>query len=201
MAQVHIDRWLLTVLKMQILSQIQECTASYKYADSDGRPTGPILDAFSQFFWTNTATAWQNVATTRLRFLSVTTRDLSPGNDVEGAYTIPGTVTGNVNSEPLPLSTSNVLSLKTSHVGRSGHGRMFLPSTGEVDLVEGVFSTTYTTLTNALGLAINNISGLATLHTQQIVASRKDLKLYPVTSWQNDNIPDSQRRRLQGRGR
>jgi hypothetical protein len=201
MAQVHIDRWLLVILKMAILSQIQEVTASYKYADSDARPTGPTLDAFSQFFWTTIATAIGNVTTNRLRFLSVTTRDLSPANDLEGAYTIPGTVLGVVNSEPLPLGVSNVISWKTSHVGRSGHGRLYCPSTGEVDMVEGVFSNTYVVLANALGTAINNVSGLLTLHTQQNVASRHDGKLYPVTSWGNDIIPDSQRRRYQGRGR
>jgi len=201
MAQAHIDRWLLVVLKMAILSQIQEITASYKYADSDVRPTGPVLDGFAQVFWTSIATAIGNVATNRLRFLDVRVRDLSPTNDVEGGYTIPGTVLGVVNSEPLPLGSTNCLSWKTAHVGRTGHGRMYLPSTGEVDLVEGVLSTTYTVLTNALGTAINNVSGLVTLHTQQVVASRKDLKLYPVSTWTNDNIPDSQRRRLQGRGR
>lgn len=100
-----------------------------------------------------------------------------------------------------PAYTSMVASLGTSHAGRSGRGRMYLPTTALAltagtlqssapssitSCVKGLLSALTVTMTVG-GSSVTNLVG---------VQSRKNNTLYLVTSISCDSIPDTQHGRL-----
>lgn len=201
MVAVHIDRWLHVKLRSQMLGQTFITTCSYQYANDDARPDGAALVTFATAWWNAVKSQLQGMTPTVLEFLDVTVRDMSPTNDVEGVYTIPGTVNGTLAADTLALNVTNVLSLRSAVVGRAGRGRMFMLPSTEDQVTASLWTSAFVLAMANLASIVIGFTGTSALHVTFVIASRKQLKLYRVTGYVADNIPDSMRRRLQGRGR
>jgi hypothetical protein len=111
----------------------------------------------------------------------------------------PGTGTGDAS----PSSAAVVLSKKSGATGRSFNGRLFMPGIGENsinhDTIGTSWITTLTTVANAI-LLFRGAAGVSQTW-EAAVASKKLLVLVPFLTMVINNIIDSQRRRLTGRGR
>ena len=173
---------------------------NYGYTGADPRPSGGTLDEWAQFLWTTIADAIQALHTNRTRFLDIVVQDMSPINHVQGSYLLPANTVGDVNQEVSALNVAQVISWRTNQIGRSKRGRTYLGALPEGDVQDGVFTNLRMNLMQGYGLAVTSVSGLPNLHTFPVVASRSLNSLAIVTGWTFDNIPDTQRRRLQGRG-
>ena len=93
-----------------------------------------------------------------------------------------------------PKETSLVTSLRTLIPGRSGRGRFYMPATGIAMTAGGVIAsnTAVDDFADAVKTMFDDL-GSATWAVS--VASFSKGHLYPVTSFQVDNKPDTQRRR------
>lgn len=108
----------------------------------------------------------------------------SVAQEVEAAPADVGVGSESVDS--LPSINAAVISLKTTHPGRSGRGRMFLPGIPE-DKQQGskldpVFITAAAAFLACMVAAFVNSDPLATPFFHWSVRSRKDTANYPITT-------------------
>lgn len=196
---VYIPNWLFVRLEMSFNGQQVINTFSYKY--SGGAPGAAALTDFATQWWTAVKPSYQALSSTALRFLSVTVRDMAASSGGQVVYNIPGTVLGSNSNDPLPGGTTLAVGARSATVGRYARGRFYIPPTGEDTQTAGVFSNAFMTLVTNLTLAVGNFIGPVSLPAQVAVASRKKVALYLITNYVWDNLVDSMRKRLVGRGR
>lgn len=104
-------------------------------------------------------------------------------------------------------NVSLTMSERTGLAGRAHRGRIYIPAVGEVDVPSSDIASS--ALVTLLGTAIANlIFGFTTsegvlgiFHRPQLLPHPLDNKIDNVTSYVIEDIIDSQRRRLPGRGR
>lgn len=125
------------------------------------------------------------------------------GVDLAVTPSIPGTRPGVAEAANVSLT----LSERTGKAGRAHRGRFYAPSLaeGDVSATDTASSVLVTQLSNAIA---NLVFGFTTSEGLFSVFHRPGLLPHPldntfdlVTSWVVENIVDSQRRRLPGRGR
>lgn len=137
----------------------------------------------------------------------VQVRLLDPGNplavDLPVIPAIPGTRAGNPDAGNVTVT----LSERTGLAGRAHRGRIYAPSLTEADVgdTDLLSSVAVTQFSNAIA---NLIFGFSTNGATPVIFHRPQLIPHPldntfdiVTTWVLENIIDSQRRRLPGRGR
>jgi len=117
-----------------------------------------------------------------------------------GSYTPPVLPTGSKAGDPLPANTACVISLKTGLSGRTAHGRLYA-----FGFVDGDATGSYITSGNIVSLsnlasAMLAWAGGTGIAVDYCVLSLKDEALRPINGYSVDNVVDSQRRRLPGRG-
>lgn len=108
--------------------------------------------------------------------------------------------TGGNTSAALPYQVAAVLSLHTTHAGRSGRGRMFLPGFCEDsnDLTGSIEPATKTAIL-AFGAALMALTSEAGEDVTWSVLSRLNANIYPIDSVTCDSRWDIQRRRANRR--
>lgn len=155
--------------------------------------------------WWNTI--YRTAVPAAVALTQVQVRLLDPSNplavDFPVAPSIPGTRAGTSEAANVSLS----LSERTGLAGRAHRGRIFMPSVSEIDV-----SVTDQATSVLVGLAANAIAnlifGFTTTSAFPCVFHRPGLLPRPldnlydlVTSYVVEDLIDSQRRRLPGRGR
>jgi len=198
-APIYIPNWLFVRLEASFAGQQVINTFSYKFTGSAPSVVG--LTDFAIGWWNAVNPALRACTSTGVRFLSVTVRDMSSSSGGQVVYNIPGTITGSLAADALPGGSTLAVGTRSAVVGRYSRGRFFLMPTTEDQQSSGTWSNTFMSLITALTLAIGNYTGPVTLPANFAVASRKKLLLYLVTNLVWDNLVDSMRRRLVGRGR
>lgn len=201
MATVLIDRWLRITLQGFQFDQRFEHVLSYSYGGADPRPTETDLNNIAFAFWTAINTNYRALMPTISYVSDVFVEDRSPSNRVQGHYTVPSPNQGTAAGDCLPFSASETISFKTGEIYKGGHGRCYLPAGVEGFTLNGLYSSAYLVLVAAFAanLAAFHLAGSQSL--QHVVARQQPGYLKNVKSYAFDYIPDSQRRRLQGRGR
>lgn len=107
---------------------------------------------------------------------------------------------GSENSTPMPMQMSIVMSLHTTHAGRSGRGRVYLPGFCESSNVGlGVILASTVETVIDLGEALATISSANAEDVGFGVLSRKNGVTYAVTTVTADDRWDVQRRRANRR--
>lgn len=91
-----------------------------------------------------------------------------------------------------PYQVAAVTTLRTGTPGRSGRGRMYWPASGAGIAGAGLFGGDLNTLTDKLALLFTAISSGG---DHACVVSLTDSVTRPITSVDNDQVPDTQRRR------
>lgn len=115
-------------------------------------------------------------------------------------------VAGTLADFPLPSNVSYAIQFKTNNRGRSFRGRNYVPCLGTSQAAD---NTVTNTARSALTLAYQAIGAAGGTDWEQVVVSRYHNKAprtvgiaTPITAYTTaDNIVDSMRRRLPGRGR
>jgi len=197
----EIDRWLSITLRGYQFDQQFENDFSYQYQGSDPRPTDTDLVAVGNAFWAFVATSQRGIIGGLSYFSTVKVEDHSPTNRVQGIYTIPSPSGGTLAGDSLPFNVSEVIGFKTGEIYRGGHGRAYTPASTELVTNNGLYTAAYIVL---IAVAAANLAGFhfgGPLAMQHVVARQTPGYLRAVRSYTFDYIPDSQRRRLQGRGR
>jgi len=160
-----------------------------------------LAEAAYEWF-TNQVYAW---CSSELTCVSVETTDLTSQFGPAGSYvpTTPGA--GAITQGSVPNNAAIVVSFRTASRGRRARGRNYIagiPLTGIVG-VNLVDPSYINGLTAAYQVFDQEVSAMTTWIWKHIVVSRADGvgTRYPVTSVGfTDNVLDSQRRRLPGRG-
>jgi hypothetical protein len=198
---VLIDRWLVVTLKGYQFDQQFENVLAYRYADTDPRPDEAVLNAQASAFWAAVGTNVRALVPPLTYFSEVVVEDRTPSNRIQGHYLIPtpnaGTQAGDINT----FNQSECISFKTGEIYKGGHGRCYLGATAEGATLNGLFTAAYFAAVAVYAASLASFHGTGTLHLLHAVARQTAAKLRNVTSYSWDYIPDSQRRRLQGRGR
>lgn len=134
-------------------------------------------------------------------------RLLDPTNPLAVDLPVIPTIAGTRAGSPDAGNVSVTLSERTGLAGRAHRGRIYAPSLMETDVsdTDTLASVTVTSLANAIA---NLIFGFSTNSAFPVIFHRPGLIPKPldnafdlVTSYVLENIIDSQRRRLPGRGR
>ena len=196
---VFIPQWLFVRLEMSFNGQQVINTHSYKYAGS--APGVTALTDFATGWWNAVKSQYQATTSNNLRFLSVTVRDMGASSGGQVVYNIPGTVLGGLIADPLPPGATLAIGTRSATVGRFSRGRFFLPPSTEDQQSAGIWSNAFMSLITNLTLAVGGYTGPVTLPANYAVASRKKVALYLITNLVWDNLVDSMRKRLIGRGR
>lgn len=102
----------------------------------------------------------------------------------EGSITLTTDNVGGETAESLPSTNAAVLALRSSHPGRSGKGRMFLPGISEVQQANSLLNPTFITAAVAYLLCMkqqfSEQDPPATAQFVWNIHSRKDAAFYPI---------------------
>jgi len=109
---------------------------------------------------------------------------------------------GTVSGDSLPSTNAMVIALQTSHVGRSGKGRMFLPGIPESkqasSLVDATFIAAAVAFLACMFAAYRAADPPAAAQFIWVLHSRKDNQFYPITGGAPRNVVASMRSRKVG---
>jgi len=126
------------------------------------------------------------VLTTEIVLAGADVRNTSGSVAQEATVSLIGDNEGTTASEGLPTIDAAVVKLKTTHPGRTGRGRMFLPGIPELhqhnSLVDATFVAAAVAFLACMATAFINSDPLATPFFHWCVRSRKDNQMYPISS-------------------
>ena len=148
----------------------------------------------------------KNSLVTSQALVAVVMTDLTTQNGPTATYTAGLPITGTGGSDPLPANCAITVTKRTAKRGRSYRGRIYSlgASLGNVngDLIDnGFVAGLVARWSNAISLT--TASGtwpMVVVSRYHNNAPRITAEITPVTSMDADNVVDSQRRRLVGRG-
>jgi hypothetical protein len=175
-------------------------TAGGNFSGSDVIALGTELAA-----WWNARLKSLQPNTLMLESIQVQALHVEPGIPVETAVGTIGTSPGSI----APGNVTMCVTLRSSTGGRSGRGRIYHVGLETRMYVGDIINTTFHPLlqTAYQHLRTLNASGNTSAYQLAVVSrfsnneQRAEGVAYPVTNVTADNIIDSQRRRLTGRGR
>lgn len=165
-----------------------------------GRPTEAQLITLCTAWFTNVWPALQATLSNTYTLVLVEATDRYDVLGAYGSYTPPVLPTGSKSGDPLPANDNCVISLKTGLSGRTAHGRLYAFGFTDADTTGSYLTSGNIVLLSNLAIAMVAFAGGTGIATDWCVLSLKDVALRPVNGYAVDNVMDSQRRRLPGRG-
>lgn len=165
-----------------------------------GRPTEAQLITLCTAWYTTVWPALQALMSVGYTLTLVEATDRYDVLGAYGSYTPPVLPTGSKSGESLPANVACVISLKTGLSGRTAHGRLYTFGYIEADTSGSFFNSANVVLASNLASAMLSFAGGVGIATDWCVLSLKDEALRPINGYSVDNVVDSQRRRLPGRG-
>jgi len=163
-------------------------------------PTPAQLNALCLDFWTTFSTTLLSLIDDSYVVRFIDAVDLSAPGGSTGSYTISSGGQGTRSGDPMPANVANVISWRTGRSGRSYRGRTYMFGMEDTDAFGSYFVTTYLTTLGLFALALLLYDGGPTLAVYTVVASETLAVLTPKTGYVINDVVDSQRRRLPGRG-
>jgi hypothetical protein len=158
------------------------------------------MGTLANMFVTWWSTQYRNLAWTGVALYQVQVRLYDPTNPLAFDLTLGTPAGGTVGSAPDPASATLSTSWRTGLAGRKYRGRFYTVGMVEAqsqdnDTVTSGYVTSAGTVATAL------LSDLAAAALSLVIFHRVDNTFTPVISTIVENLVDSQRRRLAGRGR
>lgn len=203
MAFIPVPNTVAVEIRMGLDGQRVENTLAFEYAVTPTEADANTLGDALIDWWDNQYSA--NLCSS-LGLVEVVLTDLT-ADDSFSVTRVPTTpVTGKQNLEPVPNSVAICISLRSSGRGRSSRGRNYIPAIPHdsvaLNRVTGSVLTQLTSAYNTLGTLADDAGAT------WVVISRSHNKIprttgvtFPITTVVfTDNVVDSQRRRLPGRG-
>lgn len=162
--------------------------------------TSTELDALCNDWWTTFGTALTGLLTGFyvVRFIEATDRSHEGG--ATGSYTVSAGGQGTRTGDATPANVANVISWRTGKSGRKNRGRTYLFGMSDIDLTGSYFNTSYLTPMGVFALSLLLYDGPPSLTVHKAVASISQLQMVRATGYVINDVADSQRRRLPGRG-
>jgi len=196
--QPYIDRWI--VLRVRVLHENSNIIYTFNMMGPIASPTEAQLTSLCSNFWTTFGSPLAALHGTQFTFALV---EATARYAVGGAY---GSFVPIVNSQgtkvggAAPANVAAVISWKTGLSGRSYHGRSYFSGWVISDFLQSILTSAQVTALSNLAQSLITYAGVVGCATDFVVASIKNLSLTPINGYVIDNIGDSQRRRLPGRG-
>lgn len=196
--QPVIPKWVRLVVKLlhesntMILGWDFQPTASGPYTNTQ-------LGDLAAGIWTAAGTSLLACMTAQWTVTAVEATDRSVVGGAFAAYT-PSPNVGTRTGDALPANCALVISKRTGYSGRVNHGRMYLPGANDGDAAQSIMSNAYMISANLLAAQLLSYGGPVSLPGEWSFPSIKQLAMKTITSTIIDNVLDSQRRRLPGRG-
>jgi len=196
--QPYVDRWI--KLNAKFLHEGSTMLFGMNLLGPIGRPTESQLITLCTAWLSTVWPALQAVMMNTYTLALIEATDRYAVSGAYGSYTPPVLPVGSKSGDPAPANVAGVISWKTGLSGRTAHGRTYVFGFGDTDLLGSYFNTGNVVLLSNLASAMMSFSGGVGIAVDFAVLSLKDEVLRPINGYAADNIVDSQRRRLPGRG-
>lgn len=196
--QPYVDRWIKLTAKFS--HEGSTMLFNMNLLGPVGRPTESQLLTLCTSWVSNIWPALQAIMTNAYQLTLVEATDRYAVSGAYGSYIPPTPQLGTKTGDSLPSSVALVISLKTGLSGRTAHGRVYLFGFRDADAVGSYMDSANVVLASNLATAMIGWAGGLGIATDYAVLSLKDEILRPVNGYAVDNVVDSQRRRLPGRG-
>lgn len=196
-AEPHINGWTQITVWYSDAGGQHSNVFNYKSATQPGPGE---MSGIASNFWSLVGTAYKAIMTAQHNIDKIEARTRWVGVNYFGVFyptqPQPGTVAG----DGLPNNAASVISWKSGARGRSFNGRTYMGGLGEGQVTLDTASSTLLTNLQTLANLIATFTNITGTPMTFVVASVKLLQLVPILKDVIDNIIDSQRRRLTGRG-
>jgi len=196
--QPYVDRWI--KLNAKFSHEGSTMLFGMNLLGPVGRPTESQLITLCTAWLSNVWPALQAcmMNTYTLNLIEATDRYAVGG--AYGSHTPAVLPSGSKTGDAAPANIAAVLSWKTGISGRTAHGRTYVFGFGDTDMGGSYFNSGNLVLLANLATAMMGWNGGLGIATDFAVLSLKDEVLRPINGYAADNVVDSQRRRLPGRG-
>lgn len=184
---------------MKYLQHNQERVNVLHFTKPGGAIDDGDLSDIAQFLDDWHANYLKNAQSNQLTLDQIQVTDISVPGGHQETLDLATPRPGALATSPAPGNVTNTLSLRTNRVGKRYRGRIYIPGLVDVDTGDDdtISSTQLARLAVVAGQLLIGVPGTMELG----VASRVGLFITPVLTLVLENIIDSQRRRLPGRGR
>jgi len=196
--QPYIDRWIL--LRVRGVHESNNFMYTFNLLGPIGRPTEAQLINLCTSFWTNFGAQLAGMHGTQFSFALVEATDRYAAGGAYGSYVPLANNVGTVAGDATPANVALCISWKTGLSGRSYHGRTYVTGFVDADFTQSIVGSAKITAWSNFAQAIITWAGGVGIATDFVIASIKHLTLQAVNGYVIDNVADSQRRRLPGRG-
>jgi hypothetical protein len=198
MAQPYIPGWIRLAAHIDHEGSSMLLIQDYKTPETN--VTGAMLNALCQDWWTTHSPSLVALLTQGyiVRFVEATDRSHAGG--ATGAYTVSSGGQGTRANDAMPASVANVISWRTGRAGRANRGRTYMFGMADTDAIGSYFISSYLTGLGLFALALLVYDGPPTLFVTKAVASVSQLEMVVATTYIINDVVDSQRKRLPGRG-
>jgi len=196
--QPVIPFWVRCVVKL--LHENNTMILGWDWKPSAAGPyTGVQLGDLAAGIWAAAGTSLLGCMTSQWTVQAVECTDRSVVGGAFASY-VPSPNAGTRAPDSTPANVAMVISKRTGFSGRVNHGRMYVPGANDGDVVQSIASNAYMISLNLLAGALLAYTGPSSLLGDWAFPSIKQLAMKTITSTIIDNVVDSQRRRLPGRG-
>ena len=162
-------------------------------------PTSTALTTLATSFATNTAPYYVALLHESCIFTEVIATDIGTTLGEQGSYTFPTGTHGGTSGDPNAANVACSAILKTGFRGRSRRGRKSYSCFAEGDTSGNTISSTQ--MGRVIALLASCYNSIGVLYFDWAVGSRKELASYIIRNVVvPDNLVDSQKTRLTGRG-
>jgi len=197
---VYIPGWLRIVATISHEGSTMLFPADYQYTTTGGMTAGQILECVTNW-WALLGAAWAANNASSYSVLQITGTDMAAAGRATATYVPTTNTSGTKAGDALPASAAAVATWRSGLTGRSNRGRTYFFGFQEQDTIGSFFTNGALATLGTLVADVKNFSnGTGAVPVSKVIPSRKKLLLTQVTSAFIDNIVDSQRRRLPGRG-
>jgi len=196
--QPYVDRWI--KLDAKFAHEGSTMIHSMNLLGPVSRPTESQLITLCNSWYTNVWPALQATMSNTYTLAIVTATDRYAVTGAFGSFTPAVLPSGSKAGDPLPANDNCVISLKTGLSGRTAHGRLYAFGFTDSDALGSYVTSAQIVLLSNLAIAMLAFAGGIGISVDWAVLSLKDEILRPINGYSVDNVIDSQRRRLPGRG-
>jgi len=193
----HINGWTQITVWWSDLGGNHSNVFSFKSAT---QPSPVEMQSIAQNFYTWIATAFKACLTGAHNVDRVEARTRWVGVNYFGNYYPPQPNPGTATGATLPNSGASTIAWKSGARGRSFQGRTFMGGISEALVTQDTIGSTLLVAYQTLANLVATFTNTPGTPMQFVIASVKLLQLVNVLRDVLDNIMDSQRRRLTGRG-
>jgi len=196
--QPYIDQWIR--LAVRGVHETNNFIYGFNLRGPVGRPTEAQLIGLCSNFWTNFGAQLAALHGTQFIFTNVEATDRYDTGGAYGNFVPVVNAIGTKATDAVPANVAHVISWNTGLSGRSYQGRTYLTGWTDVDYTQSILSSANITLLSNLAQSLITWAGPIGTAVDFVVASIKLLSLQSINGYTIDNVADSQRRRLPGRG-